>query len=333
MDAVRSQVGKRMQCPACWQIFRIRELQAVESQPVSPPPTPAPEAPATGHPEKLLPDADAAVDRTFLSRRRTEIGETVLVCLAHEQKLNPLVVAPLISGIAGVALRDAKLQLGTGMGILAEGVDAARAKHLVEALAGLGIEAFALPSDAAPGAPSKLPFVCIDAAAESGLHVQVTPEGAARSFPWSAMVAGICTVGELPVVPGTGVEVDRLMPGLLGLGAPVRTSRGRGTIQELSSRLIFREASGNVCVLAVQARRIRYSYLGDRQLTGTRQNFALFLADVMKWAGRAFLPQGFRAAAGGDIANARRVQDATRAANYLRWALCCAIARGLLAPD
>ncbi len=61
---------------------------------------------------------------------------------------------------------------------------------------------------------------------------------------------------------------------------------------------------------------------------GHEQNFELFLNDMLRWGGRAFFTEGFSAAARGDRLRVTKVVGKADYANYVRWALCCAVARG-----
>ncbi len=79
--------------------------------------------------------------------------------------------------------------------------------------------------------------------------------------------------------------------------------------------------------MKVGPRHVRYAYLGDRILEGHDPNFALFLTDVGRHARGAYFPSSYIQVAAGHTVAVREITGRVEYDNYLRWAICCAVAQ------
>jgi hypothetical protein len=114
-----------------------------------------------------------------------------------------------------------------------------------------------------------------------------------------------------------------------GSGAYVRTvHRPRETEPEILVTLVLSGAGGKADSLVFAERQVRYAYLEERLQPSHERNFATFLGDLLKWAPDAFFPASFRAVAAGRRMQVVKVVGRLDYGNYVRWAMCCAAARG-----
>lgn len=218
-----------------------------------------------------------------------------LVCCVREEKVNVFDAGPFVEEFKGLTARKARRRIVQGKGILLEDVSLAVARTVVEGLGARGIEAFALPAAAVPAVERALSFVGVYGADERALHIQTDAQGTVESVPWAKLVAGTC------VRPALEAKVV----------------------------LVLRGRAGRPYLLPFAEGQVRYAYLEERMLPSQEQNLSLLLGDVLDWCGEAFFPAGFRAAARGDMASATKVLGKVEYDNYLRWTICCAVARGL----
>jgi len=307
--------GRQENCPVCQGQVRLLEPQA-EHEPVAAAAAQEPQDYFARRPRSEPPDQEAG---------------PCLVCCVREQKLNPRSIGRLVSSFTGLVQRDAAMQVTHGMGILAEGLAPDTATHMVEALGEEGIEAFTLPVARVPELLEPVQYRAIFDADEEALHVQVDAEGTVRALKWDAVVAGVCTKerfgGRRKVEYGRDVAVAAA--GLYGVPAPARLGRRRRVTEveaPVMLSLALRDNQGRLHRMTVAPRQVRYAYLGERLTANREANFARFLADVAKWATHAFFPTSYRQVAAGHWTRVVTTVGKVDYENYLRWAVCCALA-------
>jgi hypothetical protein len=260
----------------------------------------------------------------------------MLVCSAHEQKVNPLELGPVVQAYTGLAHRDAVMQVTRGMGILAEHVEAHRAQDMVAALRRAGVEAFPVPVAAVPGIERELQIARIYGADEGALHVQTDADGTVKALPWEKLVAGMCTQARLEARTVLEEEVRLSSPwgaeGMPGArGTKVYETHRTELEAPIRVAFVLRDDAGKAYLMVVDKGRINYAYLGERRKGATDRNLAEFLGDVLRWCKRGFFPAGFRAAARGQWRRVTQVVGRRDHDSYLRWVICCAYAQGLFA--
>jgi hypothetical protein len=255
-----------------------------------------------------------------------------LVCCAHEEKPNLLAVSPVLRSFTGVPARDAAHQVTHGMGILAERLAPDTALSLVVALKAKGTEAFAVPAEKAPGPVDHVQIASIYDVDQKALHVQVDAQGTVRALGWDAVLAGVTTKDRLE--EHRTVEYDTEYSygggGMAGAGIVSRrySQHERVEAAPLTLSLVVRDQNGRLHVMTVKPLQVRYAYLGERLLNSHSANFLLFLADVAKWAQGAYFPPSYVHVAAGSPFAVKEPAGRAEYNNYLRWAVCCAVARG-----
>lgn len=254
------------------------------------------------------------------------------VCVAEETKPNPVTLGPLLQSFTGVSKLEAANQVTHGMGVLADSLSPDTANNMVEALAEEGVEAFAVPRAAVPPLDRRISYNAIYGVDEDGLHVEMDSDGAIRSVGWAALVAGVCVKDPSgPKHVRYRTERGPMVPTIHG------PARGRLKFRKevkneeppLQVVLLLQDGSGNLHVLRVTEDDVRYAYLGDRLMPSREHNFVQFMSDLLDWSG-AFFPASFRRVAGGALLRARKTAGKVRRQNYLHWAACCAVRRGLV---
>ncbi len=321
----RIRAGRSETCPVCRAEVRVR-AEAGDS-PVAEEEAPAAAQPGAPAPERQQPP------------RVPEAGP-LIVCAEGDRQVNPLTAGPLICAYAGVPSAEGRLQVRRGMGVLGEGLSAGAARGMVKALERKGVRAFAVPQNAVGSLERVLAMQCIHEAARDALYVQVGREGRIRSVGWSAVVAGVCMKGmfggdrQAGSSHASSSAVYLAMP--MGMGGVLRSGRRRKMPRhtpepQLEATLVLRRSGGEFCRLAFAESQVRYAYLGDRLRPNRAENFALLLGDVLHYAKSAFFPEGWRAAAEGHTERIRKVTGKLDRDNYVRWAVCCAAAKGYLA--
>ncbi|MCK4283346.1 MAG: hypothetical protein KAX44_03430 [Candidatus Brocadiae bacterium] len=333
----------QVECPFCGAAFKVPRIRSGREErcPVCRATVAVPEA-GTGREVEAVEvetapgGTVAAVEPTPPDLAGLGGGVAALVCSAREQRINPLDAGPVIAAFTGKTPLDARRQVMRGMGILAEGLRLDSAREMVEVLERKGVEAFAMPAELVPAVERKLPLVCIYGADERALHVQPDREGTVRSVPWETVAAGICTQHELAGRAGRQHEArEKYTVGSIGMARiRIRSARPRPREErpEVQMTLALSDRAGRAYALAFTEHQVRYGYLEERLKPSGRQNLVLLLADVLKWAGRGFFPGRFRAAAEGRLAGIPKVVGKLDRNSYLRWAMCCAAARGLFRP-
>ncbi|KPK62226.1 MAG: hypothetical protein AMK73_06465, partial [Planctomycetes bacterium SM23_32] len=126
-NAPRIRAGRREPCPVC------RSLVLVE-------PADGPSAPEAWDGPVARAEPTAAPAALL-----TEAEGPVIVCVAGEQKVNPMAVGPLVAAFTGVSEAEGRRRVVRGEGLLAESLHADTAQNLLAALAEEGVDAFAVP--------------------------------------------------------------------------------------------------------------------------------------------------------------------------------------------
>jgi hypothetical protein len=319
--------GRQETCPVCRGAVRVLDVQ--EDAPEAPP------APA----EPEVPDAEAPREDYFVQR---PVGEPIteesgycLVCCAGEEKVNPLALRPLLRSFCGLAPLEAARQVTHGMGILAERLAADTALGMVEALKSKGVEAFAVPVEKAPEPVEQVRYTMVYDADAEALHVQMDVQGTLRALGWESVVAGVCTkerFGGHRTVDYERSSTSTFMNAYTGAS---RTGLGlRVHVDEqpapLILTLVLRDHQGRLHTMPVTPLHVRYAYLGERLLSNHDANFLQFLKDVAGWAQGAFFPPSYMQVAAGHPLALKEPVGRSEYNNYLRWAVCCAVARGRL---
>jgi hypothetical protein len=233
---------------------------------------------------------------------------------------------------------EARMQVHQGMGILAEGVSADTGHNMIRELQEKDIEACLVPESVAERPGRELPLVRVYDADPSAFHVQVDEDGSVKAVPWSSIITGVCIEEE------GGGRTSRLevrdQPGIVGARMGMGMYRTPYSGVRLTSEarqpklqvilVLLRGTTGELYRLSFGEEQVRYAYLGDRLQASRRLNLGLVIGDIMKFAEGAFFPASFRAAASGKSHRIRKVSCRVEAQNYVRWAVCCAAARGLL---
>ncbi len=255
------------------------------------------------------------------------------VCLAREEKVNPITLGALFERYTGLSRLEARRHVVRSLGLLLEDVSLQTAGGVVDALREENCEAFAVPAAAVPDVARELSLVRIYGADERALRIQTDPEGSIRSVRWSTIVAGICTLCELE----RRTVAERIPDdsgGYVGGAdmAPTPWMRQRQVEPVLRVTLVLRDKVGHAYLLSFTEDQVRYGYLGERIQASREQNLELLLRDVARWAPHAFYPAGYRAAAEGLRPRVTKLMGTPDEERYLRWTLCCAAARGLFRP-
>jgi hypothetical protein len=329
--------GRQETCPVCRGAVRVLDVQQAPapSAEVAPLPAEATDEAAAGasSAEPMPQDYFALAPAGPLV---TEDSGYCLVCCAAEEKLAPGLVGPLLCAFDGLARRDAAAQVTHGMGILAERLAPDTALNMVEALKGKGIEAFAVPAEKAPQPVDSVHYINIWDADARALHVQMDPQGTIRALGWDAVVAGVCTKERFAQRREVEYDTEFNIMGGGPMGAPVAVPSFKRRVKvvepPLTLSLALRDNHGRLHLMAVTPSKVRYTYLGERLTTSHDLNFGLFLTDVAGWVPGAFFPPSYHAVAGGHAARVVRPFSKVTYQNYVRWAVCCAVARGRL-PD
>ncbi len=331
--------GDHVECPVCGAVYRASGRSPVSQCPVCgeqqsyQEPVPAEEAgqhrlndgPGTGEERGGELGTAARWDEDVL-----ESGSPVIVCTASQQRVNPLEVGPLIAAFTGLPKVQARMQTKQGMGILADGIDADAAGNLMEALVARGLEVFAVPAGAVGPVGGRKRFFAVYCADPSGLYLQVDRDGTVERTGWPEVWA--CAYTRLAF--GGSETVDDV-PGagrvLLTGGGAVRAQRPAMRVvrheAEAEASVVVREGGGETGRLVLTEASVHYAYLGGRMASSRDDNFALFLGDVARWAEGAVLGEGFRRAASGHLGHPTPVVGKRDYENYLRWLMCCAVAR------
>ena len=239
-----------------------------------------------------------------------------------------LAVSPVLRSFTGLPARDAATQVSHGMGILAMRLAADTALGMVTALKSKGVEAFAVPAEKAPEPVDRVHFTSIYDVDQKALHVQMDPQGTIRALGWESVVAGVCTKARYGAQNTAGFDID---PDSAGGGMPRivvhHQQHTKADEPPITLSLVLRDGQGRLHVMDVIPRQVRYAYLGQRITNSHDLNFAHFLTDLTGWARGAFFPDTYRQVAGGNALRVVRPFSKVTHENYLRWAVCCAVAR------
>ncbi|MHC4787977.1 MAG: hypothetical protein ACYS8K_02070 [Planctomycetota bacterium] len=318
----RIRLGREETCPVCRGVVVVGAGDAaeLEGHRQAPPRGRAAAGPAETPALRGIPRAD-------------ESGPA-LVCCAREQKLNPIRIGRLLSHFTDAVAMEARQRVAKSKGLLAEGLSLDAARHLVEALAEEGVEAFACPAAWVPEMEQALPLVRVYDANERALGVQTDDQGTVKTVPWRRVAAGACIWGALPRTVRTETPVDDFYAAGIGLGMRLAHRGGysvRRRQEEPEARIVLalKGKARKAYLLAFTERQVRYGYLEERMRPSRVQNLEVFLGDVLAHAREAFFPRGFRAAAEGDRVHRTKAVGRVDYDNYVRWVLCCAAARGL----
>lgn len=264
----------------------------------------------------------------------TDDAGNCLVCCRTEQKLNVMALSPIVQNFTGLVRRDAATQVTHGMGILAEGLAPDTAHNMADACAEEGVEAAVVPMSMVPDLSHEVRIERIYDLDDEALHVQMDSKGTVRALSWTALVAGIVTKPKY----GGRREVRYVANPAAGFAGPYGATRSAAAYRmrtrkvELPTRATFvlQDPQGRLHRMVVEEARVRYAYLGDRVLGSGDMNFTRFLADVERHAVRAFFPRSYRQVAAGGLMHVQRTTGTVDYENYLRWAVACAAAEGLL---
>jgi hypothetical protein len=259
-----------------------------------------------------------------------ESGSQVIVCTVSRQRANPLEIGPIVAAFTGLPKVQARMQMKQGMGILADGIEVDTARNLMEALSAQGLEVFAVPAEAVGPPGGRKRFFAVYCADEDGLYLQVDQAGAVERTEWSDVWACAYT----RVASGGSETVEDLAGPrrmLLTRGGVVRGHRaGMRVVRheaEAEVSVVTRGRGGKPGRLVLTEGSVHYAYLGERMTTSRHGNFTLFLGDIARWAEWAVLGEGFRWASDGHLGHPTSVVGKQDYENYLRWLMCCAVAR------
>ncbi|MGD2174204.1 MAG: hypothetical protein PVJ27_02285 [Candidatus Brocadiaceae bacterium] len=341
-----SEFDTEVECPRCGAVFAVARIRVgrEETCPVCRSAVRVTGAPAEAQPE---PEAEVASPEPAPRPRprawpgEVAEGERLIVCCASEGGADVVPAAAAVAGVLDLEEREARRRVRRGMGILAGGVGPTAAQSLLGALRDRGVEAFAIPAAAAAtevGPP--LPLCRVYGADEDSLHVQVDQAGTVRLVDWGAVVAGICVRANYAAREVTEYReragLGRLLTyGRMGTFRGISRGRWRTKREDPEPRisLALRRPQGGMCRLVFGQRQVRYGYLGGRLQASVDENLVEFLSDLVRWASRAFLPESLREASRGRLYALPRISGRTEHENYLRWAVCCAVARNADTDD
>jgi hypothetical protein len=315
-------------CPVCRGLVRLPDAAAVEGAGEAEPAAEE-EAPVGALEQDSsagLRDEEQAVPEAAVA----DESAPAVVCCAVEAKPNPLVAGEIVARYTGLTAADARQQVVRGMGFLAERLTVGAGRSMVAELRGRGIVAFVMPAAQVPRVSGKVPLVCVYGADEAALHLQTDTRGTISAVPWDRLAAGVCT--QPASAPAESMELvteDEYIPGEGLLTYSVRRMTRPEPGAGIQVSLVFAEQPAKVRLLTFGERQVRYAYLQERARPSHEQNLSLFLSDVLNWGGHAFFSAGFRAAARGEWARVPRAVSKSHSDNLVRWAICCAAARGL----
>jgi hypothetical protein len=310
----RIRAGRQEQCPVCRATVLVADEprsgeEAVEEEP--------------GFPDEEMTRPGAPVP---------DDAGRVCVCCAREQKVNPIAIGPLLATFTGVDEAEGRRRVVRSGGLLAEGLQADTARNLLAALAEEGVEAFAVPTSWLPE-PHQLRMTRVYGADPEALRIQTDVQGTVKAVPWSRLAVGLCVQTQPAVVSTTELRMEETfspagMGGLAPSGQLVYRARPAESLEPVVTLVLA--GKGRVAYMLVFGEeQVRYAYLAERVRPGRAQNLSLLLGDLLRWGRRAFFPATFRAAAEGKPLRVRKVRTNLAMSNYLRWALCCAVSRGL----
>lgn len=327
----RIRAGRTETCPVCGAEVRVT-LRGAEAPAAEQEPAPA------GRQESPAPEP--APRRRPEPMPRVPAAGPLIVCAEGDRQVNPLAAGPLVCAYAGLPSAEGRMQVRRGMGVLGEGLGPDAARGMVKALERKGVGAFAVPQKAIGSLQRVLRMQGVYEVAEDALYVQAGREGKIRSVGWSAVVAGVCIRSmfgrEKEVGSSRSSPTATYLAVPVGMGGVLRGGRRRRMPRhtpepELEAVLVLQRSGGELCRLPFAESEVRYAYLGDQLKPSRAENFAQVLADVLRYAGTAFFPQGWKEAAEGHTERIRKVTGKLDRDNYVRWAVCCAAARGYLA--
>lgn len=336
-----------VECPECGAAFAVPRIRIGREEPCPvcrakvrvPAPGKAASTASAGEDAEEIMEPELPRPRTAGPPRSLvspHAGGRCLVCVTKEQKVNPVDAGPIVETFTRLPRIEARMQVHQGMGILAEGLSPDTGHNMVRELQEKNIGACVVPETVLERMGRELPLVRIYDLTASALHVQVDEDGAVKAVPWSSIITGVCTEEE------TGGRTSRLevrdQPGMVGTRMGMYRTHYSGVRLTSESRkpelrvtlVLLRETTGELYRLSFGEEQVRYAYLGDRLQTSRRRNLGLVMRDIIQYADGAFFPASFREAASGKRHRTRKVSCRVETQNYIRWAVCCAAARGLL---
>jgi uncharacterized Zn finger protein (UPF0148 family) len=309
--------GRMVQCPVCGGAVTVLDVQE--------------EAPETATAAEEH-ENEGQVNDYFARRKTEEPDGPCLLCCTHEQKLNPLEIGPVLRSVLGLSATDAAHQVTHGMGIVAEGLTPHAARGLAGAFRDKGVEVFVAPAEGVPREVEQVRIFSVHDVDGRGLHLQMDAKGTIRGLKWDSVVAGVCTRD----LSGEHTRVDyehkvassyvNMAYGATYSGTGLRVEEHREPAPIVLT-LVLHDGQGNLHAMKVTPQHVRYAYLGERIRNGHDLNFAAFLTDVGRHARAAYFPLSYVQVAGGNPLAVREVTGRLEYDNYLRWAVCCAIAR------
>jgi hypothetical protein len=249
-----------------------------------------------------------------------------IVCLARQGKQNPLVVGPLVQEYSGMTRADSRQAAMHGQGLLADGLDAGRARSLVGSLRQEGVECFAVRQSVAPPLEAATRMHRLRLAAD-GLEMCLTMRDRTVSVPWAALAAGICTMTEERKQRKQTYKDTVYMPGG-GVVTVKKHERSQSQPEEVTVNIALRNSQGHVRAFEFGRQTPDYACLGDRMAATRTVNFERFLQELARRAPHAEFTAGYLAMAGGNRRDVPRVNSAARRLRHLRWALCCGARSG-----
>ena len=336
-DAGNTRFDVDVECPACGTVFQAPRIRrgATEPCPVCGYRARVPgegaydESPAPASAEAAPPAVAAwAAPAGPVEPVGPTTGECIVLA-QDDQRLNPMLVGPLVAEATGMNPAQAKLNAVRGRGVLAEHVPAAVAEGLARGLTNMRAPALVLPQEAVPLVEKQLPVIRVQGAREDALYLQADVQGTLRTLPWDVLLAGFCSVENAvrSGMPNVQTETDTVFaPGGAYTIRRTNVPHARRPPHPVCT-LVVRGRSGNVYTMQFHERKIRYSYLGARRGTSSAQNFGLFLADLIRYCPHAFFPGSTRAVAAGQRMKMIKLRDDADYARYLQWVLCRAAAQ------
>ena len=319
--APRVREGAREPCPVCGASVRVGEPEAEGL------------VAAEAHDEE--PVSEREVEPLRAGTVLASGGGPMVVCCVREQKVNPLDVAPLVERFSGLRRVEAGLQVTRGMGVLGEGLSPDGAREMIAELGRLDVEAFAIPMASEPPVADEVKIEYIHGLDEAAVYVQEEPTGPVKAVPWANVAGGLCVMQRY----GQPAEVEEIVedrPMVVSGGSlpamgwqRMRRMKRHPERPTRDIMLLLRDPKGRAYPMPFVERQVRYGYLGQRLRAASSENLGLFLQDVIRWGSPAFFPEGFRAAARGEMFRVTRLLGKLARKNYIRWVLCCAAAQGL----
>jgi len=197
-------------------------------------------------------------------------------------------VSHVLKEVCGMPLADATYLTRHFNGILVRDLPAHTAERLVNALAGSGLETFALREDAFANPPPAEEVTNMDCRAE-GLVLQDTLGGSdVTTIPWPSVTLVSCGRVDMQETQKiyspsrqTPLALQRTPHAASHGPAPPAVRRVEKTVEHTIADIFTSRAAGH---LRIDMRRFNFDYLGSRKAPSAAANFRLLLMDIAQAA-------------------------------------------------